>query len=108
MWHEKLKQGFLENDKIMIELSVGGECGEWLPSLALYDKEKDSWHYFDNNIPPGTTEEDAMENAIKFLEKLIIGLEKPKIKSSPLKEAPEEVYKKVEAFLEELENESED
>jgi len=49
-----------------------------------------------------------MENAIKFLEKLIIGLEKPKIKSSPLKEAPEEVYKKVEVFLEELKNESED
>jgi len=65
MWHEKLKQGFLENDKIMIELSVGGECGEWLPSLALYDKEKDSWYYLGNNILPGATEEEAMENVIK-------------------------------------------
>ncbi|ACS90189.1 hypothetical protein [Thermococcus sibiricus] len=105
MWREKLRQGFLENDKIMIELSIGGECGEWFPSLALYDKGKDMWYYFDNDILPGATEEEALENAIRFFEKLIIGLEKPKIKSSPLKEAPEEVYTKLRELLEELKNE---
>ncbi|MCO6040869.1 hypothetical protein [Thermococcus alcaliphilus] len=105
MWREKLKQGFLENDKLMIELSIGGECGEWFPSLALYDKENDSWYYFDNDIPPGATEEEALENAIEFFEKMIIGLEKCKIKISPLKEAPEEIYLKFKQFLEELKNE---
>jgi hypothetical protein len=105
MWREKLRQGFLENDKLMIELSIGGECGEWFPSLALYDKENDSWYYFDNDIPPGATEEEALENAIEFFEKLIIGLEKPKIKASPLKDAPEEIYEKLKQFLEELKRE---
>jgi len=105
MWREKLKQGFLENDKLMIELSVGGECGEWFPSLALYDKERDMWYYFDNDIPSGATEEEALENAIKFFEKLVIGLEKPKIKISPLKEAPGEIYIKLKELLDELKNE---
>ncbi|USS41689.1 hypothetical protein NF865_07960 [Thermococcus aggregans] len=105
MWREKLKQGFLENEELLIELSIGGECEEWFPSLALYDKEKDVWYYFDTDIPPGATEEEALENALEFFEKLIIGLEKPKIKVSPSKEAPEEIYIKLRRFLEELKNE---
>ncbi|KPU63421.1 hypothetical protein EP1X_03520 [Thermococcus sp. EP1] len=105
MWREKLKQGFLENDEIMIELSIGGECGEWFPSLALYDKKNDTWYYFDNDIPPGTDQEEGLRNAIEFFEKLVIGLEKPVLKLSPLKEAPQEVYKKLTRFLGELRNE---
>ncbi|NJE25621.1 hypothetical protein E3E22_03090 [Thermococcus sp. MV5] len=105
MWREKLKQGFLENDEIMIELSIGGECGEWFPSIALYDKENDTWYYFDNDIPPGADQEEGLRNAIEFFEKLVIGLEIPVLKLSPLKEAPQEVYKKLTRFLEGLRDE---
>ena len=105
MWREKLRQGILENDEILIELTIGGECGEWLPSLALYDKENDVWYYFDNDIMPGMTEEEAMRNAVEFFEKMVVGLEKPILKVSPLKEAPKEVYDKLEHFLKGLKDE---
>ncbi len=87
-WKGKLKQGILENEEILIELTLRGECGEWLPpSLALYDKEKDLWYYFDNEIRTGFTEDKAFRNAVEFFEKLIIGLEVPILKvSPPLKE----------------------
>lgn len=104
-WKGKLKRGILENEEILIELTLGGECGEWLPSLALYDKEKDLWYYFDNEIRTGFTEDEAFRNAVEFFEKLIIGLEVPILKVSPLKEAPKEVYEKLESLLEELRNE---
>lgn len=105
MWREKLEKGYLKNEEILIELTIGGECGEYLPSLALYDKESDAWYYFDNDIPPGMTQEEAMRNALEFFEKLVVGLEKPKLKLSPIREAPKEVYEKLERFLRGLENE---
>lgn len=104
-WKEKLRRGILENNEILIELTLGGECGEWLPSLALYDKERDSWYYFDNEIKTGFTEDEAFRNAIEFFEKLIIGLEVPVLKVSPFKEAPGEVYEKLKRLLEELKDE---
>ncbi|WP_457754640.1 hypothetical protein [Thermococcus sp.] len=109
MWREQLeKRGYLENSEILIELTIGGECGEYLPSLALYDKKEDTWYYFDNDIPPGMTQEEALRNAIEFFEKVVVGLEKPKLKISPIREAPEEVYEKFEKFLQGLRDEGED
>jgi len=102
MWREKLAEGYLENEEIVIELTVGGECGEYLPSLALYDKKKKMWYYFDNDIPMGMTQEESVRNAIEFMEKVIVGLEKPILKISPVKEAPKEAYEKLERFLKEL------
>jgi len=102
MWREKLAEGYIENGEIAVELTVGGECGEYLPSLAMYDKEKDMWYYFDNDIPLGMTQDEAIKNAIEFFEKVILGLEKPVLKVSPVKGAPDEVYEKLERFLREL------
>ncbi len=109
MWREQLeKRGYLENSEILIELTIGGECGEYLPSLALYDKKEDTWYYFDNDIPPGMTQEEALRNAVEFFEKVVVGLEKPKLKISPIREAPKEVYEKFEKFLQGLRDEGED
>jgi hypothetical protein len=105
MWREQLKKGFIETDEFLIELTIGGECGEWLPSLALYDKLNDTWYYFDNDMFPGDTKEEAERNALELFEKLVIGLEKPILKISPMKEAPKEVYERLEKFLRKLREE---
>ena len=105
MWRKELAEGYLEGREIAIELTVGGECGDYLPSLAIYDKERNMWYYFDNDIPVGATPDEAVKNAIEFLERVIIGLEEPALKISPVKGAPEEVYEKLERFLKGLRDE---
>lgn len=102
-WREKLKEeGFLEVGDFIIEVSIDPECpckDEVLyPAVLIYDLKNEEIYYLDEPFEPVSNFKEALEQVFEWIERYKKG-ERPIMKRTPKKGAPEEV---VQRFLEAL------
>ncbi|WP_175059185.1 hypothetical protein [Thermococcus sp. 2319x1] len=100
-WKEVLKrEGIIEVGDFVIEVSIDSECpcrdDTLYPAVLIYDLKNEEIYYLDEPFEPVSNFKEAVEQVFKWFEKYKTG-ERPIMKRSPKKEAPEEVVRR---FLE--------
>ncbi|HHI00872.1 MAG TPA: hypothetical protein ENL40_05315 [Thermococcus litoralis] len=100
-WKEILKkEGLLEVGDFIIEVSIESECpckdDSIYPTVLIYDTKNEEVYYLDEPFEPVSNFKEALEQVFEWFERYRNG-EKPLMKRSPKKSAPEEV---VQRFLE--------
>ncbi|WP_245612390.1 hypothetical protein [Palaeococcus ferrophilus] len=79
-WKQKLREeGFLEVGPFRVELSLDNTFMdiELIPRILVYDGERERWHVLRNAVEKGDTFEEMWENAVKTLERIALGKERP-------------------------------
>ena len=100
-WKEILKkEGLLEVGDFIIEVSIESECpckdDNIYPAVLIYDTKNEEVYYLDEPFEPVGNFKEALEQVFEWFERYKNG-EKPLMKRSPKKSAPEEVVRR---FLE--------
>lgn len=79
-WKRQLREnGFIEVGGFRIELTLDNTFMDidYIPRIAVFWEENGRWHVLRNSIPKGRTLEEGWDNAVKLLEKIVAGEEKP-------------------------------
>ncbi|KPU63545.1 hypothetical protein EP1X_04225 [Thermococcus sp. EP1] len=99
-WKETLKEeGLLEVEDFVIEVSIDSECpckdDQIYPAVLVYDLKNEEVYYLDEPFEPVSNFREALDQVFEWFERYKNG-EKPLMKRSPKKSAPEDV---IERFL---------
>ena len=79
-WKRKLREeGFIEVGEFRVELSLDNTFMDidYIPRVLVYSERTGRWHVLRNPIPKGRTLEECWDNAVRVLEKIARGLERP-------------------------------
>ncbi|USG99455.1 hypothetical protein K1720_08000 [Thermococcus argininiproducens] len=97
-WKETLKEeGLLEVEDFVIEVSIDSEClckdDQIYPAVLVYDLKNEEVYYLDEPFEPVSNFREALDQIFEWFERYKNG-EKPLMKRSPKKSAPEDVIKR--------------
>jgi len=99
-WKERLKEeGILKVEEFIIEVTIDSECpckdDVVYPAVLIYDTKNEEFYYLDEPFEPVNNFKEALEQIFEWFERYKNG-ERPLMKRTPKKAAPEDV---VQRFL---------